>query len=44
MRTLVKSLRRLYNQGRVTKEHIIELLDNGTITDSEYSYITGEVR
>ena len=42
MSTLVESLKRLYNAGRLTKEQIKERVDKGTITEAEYKYITGE--
>ena len=42
MRTLVESLKRLYEQGKVTKEHINEMYQNGKITTDEYWYILGE--
>lgn len=42
MSTLVKSLKRLYEKGRLTKEQIEERVVNGTITEEEYEYITGE--
>lgn len=41
MRTLVESLKRLYLQGKVTKEHIDEMYVNGKITADEYKYIIG---
>ena len=37
MRTLVKSMKRLYDAGKVTKEQV-----NETISAEEYEYITGE--
>lgn len=42
MRTLVRSLQRLYNQGRVTKERLLEMVTKGTITQEEYEWIVGE--
>ena len=42
MSTLVKSLKRLYEKGRLTKEQIRERVEKGTITEEEYEYITGE--
>lgn len=42
MRTLVKSLRRLYQQGRATDTYIAGLLENGKISQEEYDYIVGE--
>ena len=42
MRTLVKSLKRLYAQNRVAKEHLRELVENRTITEEEYKFITSE--
>ena len=43
MSTLVKSLKRLYEAGRLTKEQIKERVLKGTITANDYLYITGEV-
>lgn len=42
MSTLVKSLKRLYDKGRVTKEHLQEMVTDEKITAEEYEYITGE--
>ena len=42
MRTLVKSLKRLYESKQLTKEQIKERVQKGTITEEEYEYITGE--
>jgi uncharacterized XkdX family phage protein len=42
MRTLVDSLKRLYNTGRITKEQIAERVYKGSITTDEYEEITGE--
>lgn len=42
MRTYVESLKRLYAKGRVTKEQLIERVEDGKITAAEYKYITGE--
>lgn len=41
MRTLVESLKRLYDKGRLTKDQIKERLDSGIITEDEYLYIVG---
>ena len=41
MRTFVKSLKRLYDNGRCTDVYITGLLENGKITDEEYAYIMG---
>lgn len=41
MRTLVESLKRLYDKGRLTKDQIKERLDSGIITEYEYLYIAG---
>lgn len=40
--TLVESLKRLYEKGRLTKEQIAERVTKGTITEADYEYITGE--
>ncbi len=42
MRTLVESLKRLYKKGKVTKEKLQNMVNEGTITEIEYEYITGE--
>ncbi len=42
MRTLVKSLKRLYDKGTLTKEDIRERVEKGTISEAEYEYIIGE--
>jgi hypothetical protein len=42
MRTLVESLKRLYKKGKVTKEKLQSMVEEGTITEAEYEYITGE--
>lgn len=42
MRTLVESLKRLYKKGKVTKEKLQSMVAEGTITEAEYEYITGE--
>lgn len=40
--TLVNSLKRLYAQGRITKEQLAERVEKRTITSDDYFYITGE--
>lgn len=40
MSTLVESLKRLYSQGRITKEVLDQKLTDGKITQEEYDYIT----
>lgn len=42
MSTLVNSLKRLYEKGRLTKEQIRERVEKGTISEAEYEYIIGE--
>jgi len=42
MRTLVKSLKRLYDSKKVTKEQIAARVESGVISEEEYAYITGE--
>ena len=42
MRTLVKSMKRLFDAGKVTEEQVKEIVTNETITSEEYEYITGE--
>lgn len=41
--TLVKSLTRLYENGKLSKEQIAERVEKGTITPDDYEQITGEV-
>lgn len=41
-RTIVESLKRLYEKGKLTKEDIALRVVKGTITAEEYKYITGE--
>ena len=41
-RTLVQSLKRLYEKGAVTKEMLDIRLANGVITEAEYEYIMGK--
>ena len=43
MRTLVESLKRLYEDGRITKEQILQRVESGKITIEEYNYIVGFV-
>ena len=40
MSTYVKSLKRLYEAGRLTDVRLTELLENGKISE-EYQYIVG---
>lgn len=42
-RILVSSLKRLYENGRLTKEQIAERVKKNSISADEYEYITGEV-
>jgi uncharacterized XkdX family phage protein len=39
---LVQSLKRLYNQGKITEEQVAERVKTGKITADDYEYITGE--
>ena len=41
MRKIVESLKRLYEQGRITGEQLTERVEKGTITLAEYNSITG---
>lgn len=43
MRTLVESLKRLYEDSRITKEQILQRVESGKITIEEYNYIVGFV-
>lgn len=42
MRTLVQSLKRLYNKGTVTEKKIHSMTEEGKLTPEEYEYIIGE--
>ena len=42
MKTLVESLKRLFESGRLTKEQIAERVEKGSITKDDYACITGE--
>lgn len=39
MNQFIESLRRLYNDGKVSKETVIRLFDDGKISAEEKSYI-----
>ena len=41
MSTLVESLKRLYEKGRVTDEKLVQMVADGKITDEELNYIKG---
>jgi len=43
MRTLVESLKRLYQKGSITIEKLNDMKDSGKITLEEYDYIINEV-
>lgn len=43
MRTMVESFKRLYKAGRITKEYLKAKVEDKTISEKEYNYITGEV-
>ena len=42
MSTFVKSLKRLYSNGRITDVRVAELLEAGKLTQAEYDFIVGE--
>lgn len=42
MKTLVESLKRLYEKDRLKKEQIAERVEKNSISADEYEYITGE--
>ena len=42
MRTLVESLKRLYEASRINKEKLLDMVIRKTITQEEYNYITGQ--
>ena len=39
---LVESMKRLYQDGKITKENVSARVKYGKITEDEYEYITGE--
>lgn len=41
MRKIVESLKRLYEQGRLTQEQLADRVEKGTITIEEYNEIVG---
>lgn len=41
MRTLVDSLKRLYNKGSVTSDRLRGMVAKGTIDEEDFEYITG---
>lgn len=41
MRTLIESLKRLYNAGRITEEQLSRMAEENKITDKEVQYIIG---
>ena len=41
MRTLVESLKRLYEDNKLTKEQILQRVEKNIITIEEYNYIVG---
>ena len=43
MRTLVESLKRLYEDNRITKEQLLLRVESSKITIEEYNYIVGFV-
>lgn len=42
MRTLVTSLKRLFNHGKVSEDKIRSMYSSGAISKAEYIYITGK--
>lgn len=42
MRTLVESLKRLYEKSKLTREQVEERVAKGSISADEFKYITGE--
>ena len=39
---LAKSMKRLFEAGRITKEDVAKRVESGRISTEEYAYITGE--
>lgn len=42
MRILVESMKRLYENGKITKEQLQKRVEKGTVSIDEYNYIVGE--
>jgi hypothetical protein len=42
MRTLVESLKRLHEKGKLTREQVAERVAKGSISADEFQHITGE--
>lgn len=42
MRTLVESLKRLYERGKLTREQVAERVTKGSISEDEFQHIIGE--
>ena len=42
MRTLVESLKRLHEKGKLTQEQVAERVAKGSISADEFRHITGE--
>lgn len=42
MRTLVKALKGLYKDGKITKDYLVSKIESRLISEKEYEYITGE--
>jgi len=40
-RTLVESLKRLFEREKITMSQLQESMQKGTITEADYQYITG---
>lgn len=41
MRAIAESIKRLYEQGRLTDEQLTERVEKGTLTPEEYNEIAG---
>ena len=41
MRQFVESIKRLYANGKLTEEKVVELFESGKITENEKNYILG---
>lgn len=41
MRILIESLKRMYENGKITKEQLQKRVEKNVITIEEYNYITG---
>jgi hypothetical protein len=41
MKLLIESLKRMYENGKITRERLLEMVEKGTIDIEDYDYIVG---